>query len=74
MSTVRGDSRLAEAVRLRQDGLQVFRAMALYNNDRAKDACELLLRLLSETTGDDDILTYKAAIDTYAADLDRTWQ
>jgi tetratricopeptide (TPR) repeat protein len=54
-------------------GLQVFLAMALYNNGRAKEACEILLRLLSGTTAADDILVYKAAIDEYAADLDRTW-
>lgn len=54
-------------------GLQVFLAMALYNNGRAKEACELLLRLLSETTAVDDILVYRAAIEEYAADLDRTW-
>lgn len=54
-------------------GLQVFLAMALYNNGRAKEACELLLRLLSDTTAADDIIMYRSAIDEYAADLDRTW-
>lgn len=53
--------------------LRVFLAMALYNNGHAKEACEMLLRLLSETTAADDILVYQAAIDEYAADLDRTW-
>ncbi|HUG33063.1 MAG TPA: tetratricopeptide repeat protein [Acidimicrobiia bacterium] len=55
-------------------GLVVFRAMALYNNDRFKEACETLLRVVSETTTDEDIAVYTDAIDVYAADLDRTWQ
>lgn len=53
--------------------LQVFRAMALYNNERPKEACELLLQIISATTEDPDIRTYQGAIDVYAADLDRTW-
>jgi tetratricopeptide (TPR) repeat protein len=53
--------------------MQVFQAMALYNNMRAKEACELLLRIVSETTGDDEIASYRRAIDIYSADLDRTW-
>jgi tetratricopeptide (TPR) repeat protein len=55
-------------------GMQVFRAMALYNMGRPKEACELLLRIISDTTADDRIRAYKSAIDVYAADLDRTWQ
>lgn len=54
-------------------GLQVFRAMALHNNGRGKEACELLLTLLSATTSDDDIARYRQAIDIYAVDLDRVW-
>jgi tetratricopeptide (TPR) repeat protein len=54
-------------------GMKVFRAMALYNNERGKEACELLLTLLSTTTSDDTIVAYRRAIDIYAADLDRTW-
>lgn len=54
-------------------GFQVFQAMALYNNGRAKDACELLLVLLSDTTSDDGIARYREAIDTYSEDLDRVW-
>lgn len=54
-------------------GMKVFRAMALYNNQRAKEACELLLTLLSTTTSDETITAYRRAIDIYAADLDRTW-
>jgi tetratricopeptide (TPR) repeat protein len=54
-------------------GLRVFRAMALYNNARHKEACETLLRLLVETTGDEDISVYRPALAEYAEDLDRTW-
>ncbi|HUG07988.1 MAG TPA: hypothetical protein VMP13_03690 [Acidimicrobiia bacterium] len=35
---------------------------------------EAARQLLSDTTGADDILAYKAAVDTYADDLDRTWR
>lgn len=54
-------------------GLRVFRAMALYNNRRSKEACESLLQIVSETTSDPGIIRYRQAIDVYAADLDRTW-
>jgi len=54
-------------------GLRVFRAMALYNNGRSKEACESLLQIVSETTSDPGIIRYRQAIDVYAADLDRTW-
>lgn len=53
--------------------MRVFLAMALYNNGRAKEACETLLRIISETTSDPDIIAYKKAIDIYATDLDRSW-
>jgi len=54
-------------------GMKVFRAMALYNNGRGKEACEQVLALLSKTTADETISAYRRAIDIYAADLDRTW-
>ena len=54
-------------------GMQVFRAMALYNTGHAKEACETLLTLLADTTSDETISRYRSAIATYAADLDRTW-
>lgn len=81
-STYRALGEYEKAVSTLQRGVQsfpdrramrVFLAMALYNNGRAKGACETLLRIISETTGDPDIIAYKAAIDTYAADLDRSW-
>lgn len=54
-------------------GIQVFRAMALYNNGFAKEACESLLTLLADTTADESIVGYRHAITEYSADLDRTW-
>ncbi len=53
--------------------LQVFLAIALYNSGRGKEACEMLLRIISATSADQDVLACRAAIDTYAEDLDRTW-
>jgi tetratricopeptide (TPR) repeat protein len=53
--------------------MQVFRAMALYNNGEAKEACQVLLVIVSDTTADERIRSYRNAIDIYAADLDRTW-
>ncbi len=55
------------------NAMRVFRAMALYNNGRHKEASETLLRLLVDTTGDEAIGRYHGALDEYAADLDRTW-
>lgn len=53
--------------------LRVFRAMALYNVGRAKEACEILLRLLVDTTSDPKIGGYEKALRVYCRDLDRTW-
>jgi len=53
--------------------MRVFRAMALYNNGRHKEASETLLRLLIDTTADQAIIRYRGALDEYAADLNRTW-
>jgi tetratricopeptide (TPR) repeat protein len=81
-STYRALGRYEEALHILDRGvaevpgsrdLEVFRAMALYNVGRAKEACESLLRLLVETTSDTLISRYRAALDEYAADLDRNW-
>ncbi|MEJ2766858.1 tetratricopeptide repeat protein [Photobacterium sp. MCCC 1A19761] len=50
-----------------------FYAMCLYNLGHHKQATELLLKLLIETTNAEEILTYQRAIKLYAQDLDRTW-
>lgn len=55
------------------NGLRVFHAMALYNTGHAKQACETLLTVITETSGDRAVTRYSDAISEYAADLDRTW-
>lgn len=54
-------------------GLQVFRAMTLYNRGVMKEAVETLLAILVETTSDPSIVRYRPALAEYSADLDRTW-
>lgn len=81
-STLRALGRYQEALRVldravtefpEDRALAVFRAMAQYNNGQAKEACETLLTQLVETTGDPQITSYRAALESYAEDLDRTW-
>jgi tetratricopeptide (TPR) repeat protein len=55
-------------------GLEVFLAMALYNDGDGKAACEILLNLLADTSSAPSVNRYSRAIRTYAEDLDRTWQ
>ncbi|MEZ8820308.1 tetratricopeptide repeat protein [Vibrio sp. 10N.222.54.A1] len=50
-----------------------FYAMCLYNLGEHKNAVDMLLNLLIDTTSSEDILTYKRATKLYAQDLDRTW-
>jgi hypothetical protein len=54
--------------------MQVFLAMALYNTGECREAVELLLRNLAETTGDEGISACKRAILFYAGRLDETWR
>jgi hypothetical protein len=51
----------------------VFLAMASYNTSHYREATELLLTMLAETTTDTSILRYKRAILFYASRLDQTW-
>lgn len=53
--------------------LQTFLAMALYNSGEAKEACEILLRVLVETSADTGLGAYREALSLYSEDLDRTW-
>lgn len=53
--------------------MQGFLAMALYNAGECREAVELLLQNLAETTGDEGISAYKRAILFYAGRLDETW-
>lgn len=54
--------------------LKVFRAMALYNVGRDKEAVAGLLTVIAETSNDHAVRSYCRAIALYAEDLDRQWQ
>jgi tetratricopeptide (TPR) repeat protein len=54
-------------------GMQVFLGLALYNAGQEKEACQILLRVLAETSGDPEVSAYREALMLYAEDLDRTW-
>ena len=53
--------------------LQVFLAMTLYNTQHYKEAMELLLTNLMETTSDEKLQYFKRPISYYAQHLDETW-
>lgn len=82
-STYRALGRYEESVQILDRGvtnfpddpaMKVFKAMALYNEGRAKEACELLLTVIASTDQPEPIARYRSAIADYASDLDRTWQ
>ena len=52
--------------------LQVFLAMALYNTQHYKEAMELVLNTLMETTSDEKLQYFKRGISYYASHLDET--
>ncbi|PTM56500.1 tetratricopeptide repeat protein [Desmospora activa] len=54
-------------------GMKVFLSMALYNTGQHRDAMELLLQQLLETSDDPTIETYHRALSFYAERLDETW-
>lgn len=54
--------------------LQVFFAMTLYNTQQYKEAMELLLTNLMETTSDEALQYYKRGLLFYAQHLDEIWQ
>lgn len=54
-------------------GLKVFLAMALYNSGDFKEACEMLLQVVTETSDHPTVMAYRRALSLYAEDLDRTW-
>ena len=53
--------------------LQVFLAMALYNTQQYKEAMELVLTNLMETTSDERLQYFKRPLVYYASHLDETW-
>jgi tetratricopeptide (TPR) repeat protein len=54
-------------------GIKVFLALALYNDRSAKEACEMLLQIVADTSADPTVAAYRRALDLYAEDLDRIW-
>ncbi|UZJ81098.1 tetratricopeptide repeat protein [Fictibacillus sp. KU28468] len=54
--------------------IQIFYSMTLYNLNEHSKAMELLLKCLTDTTTDDEILGYKKAIDFYSNKLDEIWE
>jgi tetratricopeptide (TPR) repeat protein len=53
--------------------IQVFLAMTLYNLQDYKEAMELVLANLVETTSDEKLQYFKRGISYYALHLDETW-
>jgi tetratricopeptide (TPR) repeat protein len=53
--------------------LQTFLALALYNTQKHKQAMELVLTNLLETTSDETLQYYKRGLLYYASHLDETW-
>lgn len=53
--------------------LQVFLAMTLYNTQQYKEAMELVLTNLLETTSDEKLQYFKRPLLYYATHLDETW-
>ena len=53
--------------------LQVFLAMTLYNLQQYKEAMELVLTNLLETTSDEKLQYFKRGLLFYALHLDETW-
>tara|TARA_Y100001933_G_C18918585_1_gene529990 strand:- start:716 stop:985 length:270 start_codon:yes stop_codon:yes gene_type:complete len=65
---------LTEAIdRFDSNALKVFLAMTLYNLDEHAKAMEILLNTISETSKDEDIVTFKKAISFYSDKLDELW-
>ncbi|WP_117149131.1 tetratricopeptide repeat protein [Paraliobacillus zengyii] len=54
--------------------IQVFYAMTLYNLKNQEKAMELLIKVLINTTNDEEIISYKKAIDFYSDKLDEVWK
>ncbi|MDR7071542.1 tetratricopeptide repeat protein [Fictibacillus barbaricus] len=54
-------------------GLQIFYSMALYNSGNYKEAMEIVLMNLMETTNDEKLQYFKRGITYYAQHLDETW-
>ena len=81
-STYRAMGEYPEAVEVLRQGvsefpadraMQTFLALALYNTGEHRQAVDLLLKNLVETTSDPDIRSYEKALRFYAGRLDEVW-
>ena len=81
-STYRAMGEYPEAVEALRQGvsefpadraMQTFLALALYNTGEHRQAVDLLLKNLVETTSDPDIRSYEKALRFYAGRLDEVW-
>jgi len=54
--------------------IKVFYSMTLYNLKEHSQAMELLLKCLINTTNDNEILSYKKALNFYSDKLDQAWK
>ncbi|WP_154991883.1 tetratricopeptide repeat protein [Priestia megaterium] len=54
--------------------IKVFYSMTLYNLKEHSKAMELILKCLLNTTNDNEILSYKKALNFYSDKLDQTWK
>lgn len=54
--------------------IQTFYSMTLFNLNEHSKAMEILLKCLIDTTTDDEIRSYKKAIDFYSNKLDEIWK
>ncbi len=55
------------------NALKVFLAMTLYNLEQHGQAMEILLKVIAETSKDEDIIAFKKAIEFYSDKLDDKW-
>ncbi|MBA3924706.1 tetratricopeptide repeat protein [Listeria rustica] len=53
--------------------ITVFASMALYNEKHYKEAMQLAIKIIGETSNDPTIIAYKKAIINYSEDLDAVW-
>lgn len=53
--------------------LNTFLAMTLHNRGRSKEAVELLLNVLAETSRDEHLAALREAILFYARDIEQSW-
>lgn len=82
-STYRTLGRYEEARKLLEDGLsqfpengamKVFYAMTLYNLHDHREAMGILLKTIANETANEEISSYKKAIEFYADHLDDVWE